>query len=124
MPSRSATSPQSLEDLLIGSGERRIAQLLNNVDRAISVNSRLALGNVLSEPEVLPVPEFMVDNTTLQEPQRPRNSNRHHSHTSDSGIGSSIADSSEAASSGKGSTRIGEYFHAAPCHQLTSCESP
>lgn len=114
MPSRSATSPQSLEDLLIGSGERRIAQLLDNVDRAISANSRVALGNVLSEPEVLPVPGFMVNNATAEEPPRTQSRSRHHSHTSDSGIGSSIADSSEAVPSTKGSARTGEYLPAAP----------
>jgi len=106
MPSRSATSPQSLEDLLIGAGERRIAQLLNNVDQAISTNSKVALGNVLSEPEVLPVPGFMVDDASPQQPQRPSTLNRNrHSHTSDSGIGSSVADSSEAATSAKSSVR-------------------
>lgn len=114
MPSRSATSPQSLEDLLIGAGERRIAQLLDNVDQAISANSKVALGNVLSEPEVLPVPAFMVDGTPRQQPRRAsnRSRNRHHSHTSDSGLGSSVADSSET-SSAKSSVRTGEYIPAA-----------
>lgn len=118
MPSRSATSPQSLEDLLIGAGERRIAQLLNNVDQAISTNSKVALGNVLSEPEVLPVPGFTVDNASRQEPQRPSVRNRHHSHTSDSGLGSSVADSSETTSSAKSSVRTGEYLPAASGFQM------
>ncbi|TKA71461.1 hypothetical protein B0A55_07790, partial [Friedmanniomyces simplex] len=51
---RSTTCPKSLEDLLIGAGERRTAELLRRVDKAIATNSSLALGAVLSEPEVLP----------------------------------------------------------------------
>ncbi|EME48795.1 hypothetical protein DOTSEDRAFT_40082 [Dothistroma septosporum NZE10] len=97
MPARSTTSPQSLEDLLIGAGERRVAQLLNNVDKAIAAKSTVALGNVLSEPEVLPVPTFMVDRTSRRI-QSQRTRTRHHSHSSDSGIGTSVADSTESAS--------------------------
>ena len=36
MPARSTTCPQSLEDLLIGSGERRAVDLLHRVDEAIA----------------------------------------------------------------------------------------
>ncbi|KAK4560679.1 hypothetical protein LTR86_005257 [Recurvomyces mirabilis] len=91
---RSTTCPKSLEDLLIGAGERRTAELLQRVDQAIATNSKLALGAVLCEPEVLPVPTFVVasarEDTTLQ---KVRPDCRRHSHSSDSGIGSSVADS-------------------------------
>lgn len=96
MPPRSTTCPQSLEDLLIGSGERRTVDLLHRVDAAIATQSKLALGVVLSEPEVLPVP-------TLDE-ARPRQSSR--SRSSDSGIGSSIA-----SESGKGATASEASLH-------------
>lgn len=84
MPARSTTCPQSLEDLLIGSGERRAVDLLHRVDEAIATQSNLAnLAHVLSEPEVLPVPTL--DSTRTRQSSRSR--------SSDSGIGSSIAES-------------------------------
>ncbi|KAF2159142.1 hypothetical protein M409DRAFT_30426 [Zasmidium cellare ATCC 36951] len=97
---RSTTSPQALEDLLIGAGERRVANLLDRVDKAIAAQSKVALSNVLSEPEVLPVPTFMVD--TPESAQKTRT--RHHSHSSDSGLGSSVADSTESTESSSTST--------------------
>lgn len=90
---RSTTSPESLEDLLIGSGDRRVADLLERVDKAVKQNSPTALGNILSEPEVLPLPKLTVTEPSQDAPQRTRS--RHHSHSSDSGLGSSIADSGE-----------------------------
>lgn len=112
MPSRSATSPQSLEDLLVGSGERRVAELFEKVDRAIAANSRIALGNVLSEPEVLPLPNFAVGEAEATGTPLAR----HHSHNSDSGLGSSVADSVDSISSGKGST---ESAHTGRCPSLS-----
>ncbi|KJX94154.1 zinc finger transcription factor ace1 like protein [Zymoseptoria brevis] len=109
MPSRSATSPQSLEDLLVGSGERRVAELFEKVDRAIAANSRIALGNVLSEPEVLPLPNFAVGEAEATGTPLARR----HSHTSDSGLGSSVADSVDSTSSGKGSTESAHTVTAA-----------
>lgn len=99
MPLRSTTCPKSLEDLLIGAGERRAAELLARVDKAIATQSKLALGHVLSEPEVLPVPSFMLDQTSLEEdaaPQKTRTRVHRHSHSSDSGIGSSVAGSTDS----------------------------
>ncbi|KAK4892505.1 hypothetical protein LTR27_008969 [Elasticomyces elasticus] len=95
---RSTTCPKSLEDLLIGCGERRTAELLQRVDKAIATNSSLALGAVLSEPEVLPSPDFIVASANVEDtgPQKTRPDVRRHSHSSDSGIGASIADSPEA----------------------------
>jgi hypothetical protein len=84
MPARSTTCPQSLEDLLIGSGERRAADLISRVDQAIAAQSKLALGNVLSEPAVLPVPTL--DSTRSRQSSRSR--------SADSGIGSSISSES------------------------------
>lgn len=84
MPPRSTTCPQSLEDLLIGSGERRAADLISRVDQAIAAQSKLALGNVLSEPAVLPLPTL--DSTRSRQSSRSR--------SADSGIGSSIASES------------------------------
>jgi len=90
---RSTTSPKSLEDLLIGAGERRVADLLERVDRAVALNSKHALSNVLSDPEVLPPPRLTVTEPSQDAPYRARS--RHHSHSSDSGLGSSLADSTE-----------------------------
>ena len=99
MPGRSTTCPKSLEDLLIGSGERRAAELFARVDKAIATQSKLALGAVLNEPEVLPVPSFMLNNTSLHDDpaaQKMRTREHRHSHSSDSGIGTSIAGSTES----------------------------
>lgn len=107
---RSTTAPQALEDLLIGAGERQVANLLTRVDKAIAAQSKVALSNVLSEPEVLPVPTFMVDGSNAEQKTR----TRHHSHSSDSGLGSSVADStdsheSSSTSTAKKSTHTGKH---------------
>ncbi|KAK1081367.1 hypothetical protein LTR48_007498 [Friedmanniomyces endolithicus] len=98
---RSATCPKSLEDLLIGAGERRTAELLRRVDEAVATNSSLALGAVLSEPEVLPVPNFVVASAHVDDapPSKTRTDERRHSHSSDSGIGASIVESDSASAS-------------------------
>jgi hypothetical protein len=93
MPPRSGTCPRSLEDLLIGAGDRRTKDLFKRVDKAVETQSKLALAHILTEPEVLPVPTFMVRETTGQEGIR---KSRTHSHGSDSGIGTSIAGSEES----------------------------
>lgn len=95
MPGRSTTCPKSLEDLLIGSGERRAAELLARVDKAVETNSKLALSAVLTDPEVLPIPTFTVHDTSVDD--NTVRKTRTHSHGSDSGIGTSIA-SEDAAS--------------------------
>ncbi|KAK5131767.1 hypothetical protein LTR08_000599 [Meristemomyces frigidus] len=99
MPPRSTTCPRSLEDLLIGCGERRAAELFARVDKAIATQSKLALSAVLNEPEVLPVPSFMLNQTSLHDDtvdQKMRPREHRHSHSSDSGIGSSVAGSTES----------------------------
>ncbi|USW47616.1 Putative Zinc finger C2H2-type [Septoria linicola] len=119
MPMRSSTSPKSLEDLLIGAGERRVTQLLDRVEKAVAAQSKVALGNVLSEPEVLPVPTFVVDRTAEQE-RGQKTRTRHHSHSSDSGIGSSIADSTESIATAKNSTRTAIGAPSSPGSQSFS----
>lgn len=91
MPSRSVTSPKDLEELLIGAGERRAADLLAKVDQVIASNSSAAaLGKLLSEPEALPNPRCVLDHTSLDNiPEDKREAHY------DSGLGSSIADSDE-----------------------------
>ncbi|KAK0834017.1 hypothetical protein LTR54_003053 [Friedmanniomyces endolithicus] len=109
---RSATCPKSLEDLLIGAGERRTAELLRRVDEAVATNSSLALGAVLSEPEVLPVPNFVVASAHVDDASasKTRTDERRHSHSSDSGIGASIVESDSASASAEAT---GESAHAA-----------
>lgn len=99
-PLRSTTCPMSLEDLLIGAGERRAADLLARVDKAIATQSKLAVAGALTEPEVLPVPTFTVDQTNVPEEAglKTRTRSQRHSHSSDSGIGSSVAASNESIS--------------------------
>ena len=100
-PPRSTTCPKSLEDLLLGAGERRTAEILRKVDKAVKNQSKDALSSVLAEPEVLPVPTFTVHDTDADPSLR---KTRTHSHGSDSGIGSSIA-------SLDAKTLTGEHLH-------------
>ncbi|GAB7356197.1 hypothetical protein MBLNU459_g6780t1 [Dothideomycetes sp. NU459] len=103
MPPRSSTCPKDLEDLLIGAGERRALQFLARVDQAIERHSSLALGNLLHEPDALPNPAFVLDNTSLDEVTDDKESAhndglQNHDHASDSGLGSSISDPEEFTS--------------------------
>lgn len=116
-PMRSSTSPKSLEDLLIGAGERRISELLNRVDKAVAANSRIALSNVLSDPEVLPLPAITVDEVSSEQ-WTSQARTRHHSHSSDSGIGSSIADSSEPSPAAKRAARTCTYDLPKPTKEM------
>lgn len=109
MPPRSTTCPKSLEDLLIGSGERRAAELIHRVDEAIAKQSKLALSCVLSEPEALPAPTL--DDCTATKTRTRQSS---HSHSSDSGIGSSVAsESGKCATTGEASLHT-HYFISSP----------
>lgn len=110
MPARSTTCPKSLEDLLIGAGERRAADLLARVDKAIATNSKLALGQVLSEPEVLPVPTFNVDTSNVTDEKTATRLRHRNSHSSDSGLGSSIAESTDSVTAP--SVETGEYIRS------------
>jgi hypothetical protein len=105
---RSTTSPKALEDLLVGAGERRVANLLERVDQAVAINSKLALASILSEPEVLPLPKLTV--TEASQESTPRARPRSHSHSSDSGLGSSIADSMEIDKASQNTGQICTYI--------------
>ncbi|KAI5249857.1 hypothetical protein E4T43_00497 [Aureobasidium subglaciale] len=94
MTTRSVTSPKALEDLLIGAGERRAADLLAKVDQVIADNnSAAALGKLLAEPEALPNPRCVIGNTGLGDIAEERRDSPNNAY--DSGLGSSIADSDE-----------------------------
>jgi hypothetical protein len=102
MPRRSPTSPESLEALLEqDSSVRRVADLLKDFDRKIAGHkaASAAGSNILADPEVLPVPSFVLDNATLGTTpmdidSKPSAVNRNpHEHASDSGLGSSIGES-------------------------------
>lgn len=112
-PLRSTTCPQSLEELLIGAGERRAADLLNRVDKAIATQSKLALGNVLSDPDVLPASAFDGEQSDEREESKSRPRSQKRSHSSDSGIGSSVE-----SVSGK-STRTGTAPHECAISRVT-----
>ncbi|CAD0114962.1 unnamed protein product, partial [Aureobasidium uvarum] len=94
MTTRSVTSPKALEDLLIGAGERRAVDFLLKVDQVIADNnSAAALGKLLSEPEALPHPRCVLDNSGLEGIAEERRDSPNNAY--DSGLGSSIADSDE-----------------------------
>jgi hypothetical protein len=94
MTTRSVTSPKALEDLLIGAGERRAADLIAQVDQVIADNSSAAaLGKLLSEPAALPNPRCVLDNTDLDDIAEDSRDGPNNAY--DSGLGSSIADSDE-----------------------------
>ena len=98
-PKRSYTSSQSLEDLV--AGEQRVAEVINRVNKTLSEFHSTATGpNLLKDPEVLPLPSFMLDNTSFPSTNHKddkysyrRTRQADHSHGSDSGIGSSIGGS-------------------------------
>jgi hypothetical protein len=102
MPRRSPTSPESLEALLEqDSSVRRVADLLKDFDRKIAGHKAASAAgvNILADPEVLPVPSFVLDNATfgttpMDVDSKPSAVERSpHEHASDSGLGSSIGGS-------------------------------
>ncbi|KAH7379305.1 hypothetical protein DE146DRAFT_626199 [Phaeosphaeria sp. MPI-PUGE-AT-0046c] len=103
MPRRSPTSPESLEALINQeSGSlRRVTDLLDAFDRKIAGHRAASAegANILADPEVLPVPSFVLDSTTFDtdlmdlDPKPSAVEHSPHEHTSDSGLGSSIGGS-------------------------------
>ncbi|KAF2806706.1 uncharacterized protein BDZ99DRAFT_83997 [Mytilinidion resinicola] len=97
MPKRSPTSTENLEDLLHNAAVRRVTNLLADFDKKLAGHPSDA--NILNDPEVLPLPSFMLDHTTLDEDPmdiEPKSSpveRSPHQHASDSGLGSSISGS-------------------------------
>jgi hypothetical protein len=102
MPRRSPTSPESLEALLEQDPSvRRVADLLKDFDKKIAGHRAASAtgANILADPEVLPVPSFVLDSATLDSTpmdidSKPSAVERNpHDHASDSGLGSSIGGS-------------------------------
>ncbi|KAI9663656.1 MAG: copper-binding transcription factor [Bathelium mastoideum] len=104
-PKRSYTSSQSLEELV--AGEQRVAEVIDRVNKTLSGFHSSATGaSLLKDPEVLPLPSFMLDSTSLPPPNhndakccQRRTRQADHTHGSDSGIGSSIGGSTNYSAS-------------------------
>ncbi|KAF2682444.1 hypothetical protein K458DRAFT_58793 [Lentithecium fluviatile CBS 122367] len=100
MPRRSPTSTDSLEELLQDSSVRRVANLLKDFDKKIAGHKSTSNSSrsILTDPEVLPVPSFILDNarldcTPMEVDPKPTVQHTSHDHASDSGLGSSISGS-------------------------------
>ncbi|UPX11640.1 uncharacterized protein EKO05_0002235 [Ascochyta rabiei] len=100
MPRRSPTSTESLEALLQDQhpGVSRVVNLLKDFDQKLAGHKAASASgaSILNDPEVLPVPSFMLDSTTLDsmpmdiDPKPTAVERNPHEHASDSGLGSSI----------------------------------
>lgn len=102
MPRRSPTSTEGLEALLQDQGRSvsRVANLLKDFDQKLRLAGHKVASasgaSILNDPEVLPVPSFMLDSTTLDDMPMDIDSkptaaeHAPHEHASDSGLGSSI----------------------------------
>ncbi|KAL9088619.1 MAG: hypothetical protein Q9165_006139 [Trypethelium subeluteriae] len=103
-PKRSYTSSQSLEDLV---GGQRVAEVIEQVNKTLSgFPSTITGANLLKDPEVLPLPSFMLDHSSLPRSDnndakcsKRRTRQADHTHGSDSGIGSSIGGDSRCSDS-------------------------
>ncbi|OAL55675.1 hypothetical protein IQ07DRAFT_498217 [Pyrenochaeta sp. DS3sAY3a] len=101
MPRRSPTSTESLEELLQEPSVRRVTSLLKDFDKKLAGHRAASASgaSILNDPEVLPVPSFVLDNATLATTpmdidSKPTAVQRNpHEHASDSGLGSSISGS-------------------------------
>ncbi|KAF2253079.1 hypothetical protein BU26DRAFT_501333 [Trematosphaeria pertusa] len=99
MPRRSPTSTESLQELLDDSSVQRISNILKDFDRKIAGHKpSAASANILNDPEVLPVPSFLLDNASLNASPmeidpKPTVERTSHDHASDSGLGSSVGES-------------------------------
>ncbi|OCK75941.1 hypothetical protein K432DRAFT_336593 [Lepidopterella palustris CBS 459.81] len=100
MPKRSPTNTDNLEDLLHDAGVRRVANILKDLDSKLAGHSSSTSGStILNDPEVLPLPSFMLHHTTLHDdpmdidPKASPVERSPHQHASDSGLGSSISGS-------------------------------
>ncbi|KAG9204142.1 copper-binding transcription factor [Epicoccum nigrum] len=97
MPRRSPTSTESLEALLQDQhpSVSRVANLLKDFDEKLAGHkaSSASGASILNDPEVLPVPSFMLDSTDMLmdvDPKPVAVERNPHEHASDSGLGSSI----------------------------------
>lgn len=106
IPIRATTCPKSLEELLIGSGERRAAELLRRVDNAIAAQSKLALSHVLNDPEILPKPAFAKVEESVEPGIRDRVRSHRRSQSSDGIIDADVDAMSDKSSKTGESGRI------------------
>jgi hypothetical protein len=104
MPRRSPTSTERLEELVNDSIQdpsvRRVTNLLKDFEARVAGHKSAAAGSdLLNDPEVLPVPSFVLDSTSLDHTpmdidSKPTAVQRSpHEHASDSGLGSSVSGS-------------------------------
>jgi hypothetical protein len=104
MPRRSPTSTERLEELVNDSIQdpsvRRVSNLLKDFEARVAGHKTAAAGcDLLNDPEVLPVPSFVLDRTSLDHTpmdidSKPTAVQRSpHEHASDSGLGSSVSGS-------------------------------
>ncbi|OCL14711.1 hypothetical protein AOQ84DRAFT_11300 [Glonium stellatum] len=98
MPKRSPTD--NLEELLNDAGVRRVANILERFDKTLAGHSSSTSdASILHDPEVLPLPSFMLHHTTLDTDPMDVDTKfasverSPHQHTSDSGLGSSVSGS-------------------------------
>ncbi|KAF2277524.1 uncharacterized protein EI97DRAFT_374761 [Westerdykella ornata] len=98
MPRRSPTSTESLEELMNDAGVQRVAKFLKDFEKKLAGHKSSA-ASILNDPEVLPVPSFMLDNTSIDGTPmeidcKPTVADQNpHEHASDSGLGTSLHDS-------------------------------
>ncbi|CAI6331587.1 unnamed protein product [Periconia digitata] len=96
MPRRSPTSPESLEELLLHDSKLRMTSILADIDQRITgtKSSSDSTASILQDKEVLPLPSFLLDNTTIDFSPMEIDSKdarqTSHDHASDSGLGSSV----------------------------------
>lgn len=98
---RSPTSPEDLEEILNslngGAGiRRRVTSQLEEIDRILQSSSASPHASILNDRDALPIPSFLLDNTTMDHDAMDLDTKPvvvDHLHASDSGLGSSIAES-------------------------------
>ncbi|KAI4647841.1 hypothetical protein J4E93_004252 [Alternaria ventricosa] len=103
MPRRSPTNTDRLEELVNDSIQdpnvRRVTNLLKDFEARVAGHKSAAAGSdLLNDPEVLPVPSFVLDSAPLDHTPmdidpKPAPRRSPHDHASDSGLGSSISGS-------------------------------
>lgn len=129
MPRRSPTSTESLEALIQDqhSSVSRVANLLKDFDEKLAGHkaSSASVASILNDPEVLPVPSFMLDSTDMPmdiDPKPAAVERNPHEHASDSGLGSSIGTkySDARTSSARESIHSSVTTHSAVTSSMTA----
>ncbi|KAI4701666.1 hypothetical protein J4E81_003406 [Alternaria sp. BMP 2799] len=104
MPRRSPTNTDRLEELVNDSIQdpnvRRVTNLLKDFEAKVAGHKSTVTGcDLLNDPEVLPVPSFVLDSAPLDhtpmdiDPKPTAVARSPHDHASDSGLGSSVSGS-------------------------------